>query len=60
MDSDKEDIEARFYLWKVLAQAKKAPEAAAEAGRLQALAQTLAYKKRLEAIGWQGLDSVVK
>ncbi len=53
VDSDRDAVEARFYLWKVLARAKKAPQAAAEAAQLTALSQNAAYAERLKAVGWK-------
>ncbi len=51
-DSDRNAVETRYYLWKILARAKK-PEAASEAARLVALAQNPAAAARLRAAGWK-------
>jgi uncharacterized protein YyaL (SSP411 family) len=52
-DSDIEAVEARFYLWRVLVQAKKQTEADAEAARLTVLSQNPALASRLKLAGWQ-------
>ncbi len=51
-DSDRDAVEARFYLYKVLARAKK-PEAEAEATKLTDLAQNPVLAQRLKSAGWQ-------
>ncbi len=52
-DSDRDAVESRYYLYKVLARAKKQPEAAAEMARLTELAKDPALAERLKAVGWQ-------
>ena len=51
-DSDPDAVESRYYLYKVLARAKK-PDAAAEQARLTALASDPALAQRLRAAGWK-------
>jgi len=51
--SDRDAVESRYYLWKVLVRAKKKPEAATEAARLTTLAQDPALAQRLKSSGWQ-------
>ena len=53
VDSDRNAVESRFYLWKVLTRAHKTPQAAAQAAQLTVLAQNPAYSQRLEAAGWK-------
>lgn len=53
VDSDREAVEARFTLWKVLTRAKKTTEADAEAKKLAVLAQTPEFAQRLTAAGWK-------
>ena len=52
-DSDRDAVESRYYLYKVLARAKKQAEAAAEMARLTQLAKDPAVEQRLKAAGWQ-------
>jgi len=52
-DSDRDAALSRYYLYKVLARAKKQPEAAAEMTRLTELAKDPAVEQRLKAAGWQ-------
>ena len=52
-DSDTEDVESRYRLWKVLKQEKKTAEAAAEGQDLTKLAaRSDGLRKRLTALGW--------
>lgn len=53
VDSDRNAVESRYYLWKVLTRAKQTTQAAAEAAQLAALAQNPAYASRLTAAGWK-------
>ena len=53
VDSDRNAVESRFYLWKVLTREKKKPEADAEAAKLAVLAQTPANAARLQTAGWK-------
>lgn len=53
VDSDKNAVESRYYLWKVLTRARKTAQADAEAAQLTSLAQMPAYAQRLKAAGWK-------
>jgi hypothetical protein len=51
-DSDAEDVESRYRLWKVLGGEKKKAAAASEEQALTKMARRDDLRKRLEAVGW--------
>jgi len=55
-DSDTEDVEARYRLWKVLVREKKTAAASAEEQALTKMGGNDALRKRLEALGWTKTD----
>jgi hypothetical protein len=52
-NSDTDDVEARFRLWKVLLREKKTAAAAVEEKTLAKRAENEPLRKRLEAVGWR-------
>ena len=56
-DSDAEDVEARYRLWKVLEREKKTTAASAEEQALTKMARRDDLRKRLEELGWRGTPS---
>jgi len=53
-DSDTENVEARYRLWKVLGREKKTEAAATQAEALTKMAAKDDLRNRLEALGWRG------